>query len=655
MDIFEKVKDNIKITEVVEYFGVKLNSQNKGLCPFHKEKTPSFSVDPKTNIFTCFGCGATGDAIKFVEKIKGIEPIEAAKLLAEIFHIEIDEIHKTKSQNIIEYVKKCLGSINQTDYFEKRGLNKATIRKFCLGYDEYRKAVVIPYSSRMTYYQTRGTQEKIFFKPKTEDAGAEPLFNIEAMHMKTKEPIFVVESPICAMSIYQCGGAAVSTCGTSGWRKIIDEIKVKKPLGGFILCMDNDDPGRTASCTLAEELRKLDVQYIVYNIADDCKDPNELLMKSPKTLSNNVEKAKKELRKKYATAKDSFSASDLQQEHIDPPTWIIQDVLPTGLAMICAPSKIGKSWMMLQLSIAATSGLGFMDYKTNKCGVLYYALEDSKRRLKDRMMKILKGGKAPEALRFVTRADPLDKGLLEKIEEELSLYPDIRLVIIDTLQKVRGKVIKNESLYTGDYREMGELKDFADNHNICMLFVHHLRKMADESDVFNMISGSTALMGAADTIYVISKKKRNDVDATFSMTGRDIEQSDLIIAFNKADYKWEVKGTEEEIAAQKARAEYENDPLVITIKELVKRNPITGWKGTSTDLLKEIYDITGKAVDDSSTKIGKKIAEYETRLHYDDIDHKMIKRPARTHHFYKVVKNQYSYYQRSIEDDDNED
>lgn len=65
---------------------------------------------------------------------------------------------------------------------------------------------------------------------------------------------------------------------------------------------------------------------------------------------------------------------------------------------------------------------------------------------------------------------------------------------MDTLQKVRGKVSRADSMYSGDYREMAKLKEFADKHGICLLLVHHLRKMTDDGDVFNMISGSTALM-----------------------------------------------------------------------------------------------------------------------------------------------------------------
>lgn len=652
MDIFETVKRNVKIAEVVEDYGVTLNYQGQGLCPFHKEKTPSFSVKKDDNIFKCFGCGESGDAITFVAKIKGLEPLDAAKELASKYHIEIgDEKSEPKKQNVTDYIKRCLVDIGKTDYFERRGLSKATIRKFCLGYDESRKAVVIPYSGKMQYYQTRGTEQKTFFKPKTEDAGAEPLFNIEALRLRSKEPIFVVESPICAMSIYQSGGNAISTCGTGGWKKVVDEVKRKRPLGGFILCFDNDEPGQKASKSLYDELYAIGVQVIEYNIAGDKKDPNEQLMVSPKKLEEGIKSAKATLRKKYATTKDSFNALELQGEQIDPPTWIVRDVLPTGLAILCAPSKIGKSWMMLQLGLAVADGKDFLDFKTNQCGVLYYALEDSKARLKDRMNKMLKGKQAPTALRFVTEADTVDGGLLEKIDEELKTFPGIKLIIIDTLQKVRGKVIRNESMYSGDYREMAKLKAYADKRKVCMLFVHHLRKMADESDVFNMISGSTALMGAADSIFIISKKKRMEESATLSMTGRDIQQSDLVIAFSKVDYKWEVQGTAEEIAYRKEREEYENNPVVQTIKELVKRNSLGVWKGSAVDLMNAVFDITGKQLAESPTSIGKLICKYEYRLHCDLIDHKLTKSGTRCHSFCRVVQ-EVPRYQRSLYDDD---
>ena len=652
-DKFEKVKAEVKIADVVERFGVKLDRNDKGLCPFHHEKTPSFSVDRKNNIFTCFGCGETGDVITFVAKLKGIEPLEAVKLLAEEYRVDIEEKTQVKKPTVKEYIRRCLTDIDKTDYFIKRGLTKATIRKFCLGYDEYRKAVVIPYSSKMEYYQTRGTEDKVFFKPRTEDAGAEPLFNIEGLKLRTREPIFVVESPICAMSIYQSGGNAVSTCGTGGWRKLVDEVKKKKPNGAFILCMDNDEPGKKASQILVEELSALDVNVMEYNIAGDKKDPNELLIADPKKLEVNVKEAKKIALEKFASSKDSFDAFWLQGADIPPPLWIVNNVLPQGLALLCAPSKAGKSWMVFDMALSVARGKEFLDFTTNKCGVLYYALEDSKYRLKERMMKLLKKDTAPSNLRFITKTETIDGGFFDLLKEELKAHKDIKLVIVDTLQKVRGKALSNETLYGGEYREMGEVKELADELGICLMFVHHTRKQLDENDVFNMISGSTALMGAADTIIVISKKRKDEF-ATLTMTGRDIKQDDLVISFDEMEWRWQIKGTAEEMEAKRERQEYEQNPVIITIKELVKRNPLTGWKGSANDLLKAVYDITGKQVAESATSVGRLISKYEYKLHCDDIDHKASKSGSRAHTFTKIVKGINYGYQRTMYDRDDE-
>jgi hypothetical protein len=201
---------------------------------------------------------------------------------------------------------------------------------------------------------------------------------------------------------------------------------------------------------------------------------------------------------------------------------------------------------------------------------------------------------------------------------------------------------------------MGQLKDFADKNGICLLFVHHLRKQLDDGDVFNMISGSTALMGAADSIFIISKKKRMDDSAKFSMTGRDIQQADLIVSFNKFDYKWEVQGTAEEIEARRERQEYENNPIIRTIKELVKQNPIAGWGGSAQDLMKKVYDVTGVQLAESPAAVGKLIAKYEFRLHCDDIEHTATKSNARSHKFTKIIRNAPYGYQRTIYDRDDD-
>ncbi|MFI3165314.1 MAG: AAA family ATPase [Bacillota bacterium] len=652
-NLFEIVKRDVKIYDVINKFVAEPNSQGKVICPFHMEKTPSLSVNTETNSWKCFGCGKGGDAIDFVCELKGISNIEAAEMLADIYGISYEKKGETKVKkqkaSIKKYISNCKENIGMTDYFGKRGLTKNTIAQFSLGFDKEKNAVVIPYSSKLGYYQRRSVADKRFYKPKTEDAGAEPLWGAEALN-QTKKPIFVVESPICAMSISQCGGIAVSICGATGGRKLLDNIKKAKEYAGFILCFDNDEPGKKASRELARELYDIGAKFIEANVAAEFKDPNELLVAKQSKLKSNIVLAGKMLKAKYKTDKDSFTASDLFHEEIPPTEWIIDDILPTGLAFLCAPSKFGKSWMVLQMCLSITKGETFFGKKTLACETLYYALEDGKARLQDRLVKIQKGKEPPATMHFSIKADMLDNGLLSKIEEELEEHPNIKLVIIDTLQKVRGKSSKSETLYSNDYREMGQIKEFADKHKICILLVHHLRKMADEADVFNMISGSTALMGAADTIMIISKKKRNEESAKFSATGRDIEQKNLIISFDRSKYCWRVDGTAEEVTAAREQEEYENNLYIKTIKELVAQNPMTGWTGSVADLLKAVYDVTDKQVVDSVQAVGKLISRYDYKLHCDDIEHKATKSGTRSHTFKRIVRDDMRKYQYTFYD-----
>ena len=647
-DIFEKVKDQVKIADAVEAFGIKLNSRDKGLCPFHREKTPSFSIDRKNNIFTCFGCGETGDVITFASKMKEVEPLEAAKLLAEMFHVDVDDC--TKRTSIKDYLKACIRDADKTDYFQKRGLTKETVKKYCLGYDAKRNAIVLPYSSELRYYQTRSISDKKFYKPTNEEAGAEPLFNRKALWGTSKEPVFIVESPLCALSIMQCGGVSVSLCGVGGANKLVKEVKTKKPNAPLVLCLDNDEPGQKASASLEKELQTAKVPYIVFNVAGSKKDPNELLMSNPEELKAAVTAAKREVRKVYKRGVASIAASDLQTAKIDPPEWLIPDVLPQGLAILCASSKVGKSWMAMQMCLAISRGKEFLDYASNQAGCLYLALEDGIFRLKDRLNKVLDGGKAPSNFYLSIKANGLDGGLIKQLDEEFEEHPDIKLIIIDTLQKVRGSAKKDEIAYATDYRELGALKEYADNKRICIFLIHHLRKMADENDVFNMISGSNGIMGVCDTIFIIYKKKRQDENAVLFMTGRDIRQQDVVAHFDETKYRWEMVGTAEEEERKRKKREYENNPIVKTVKDLLKQYPM-GWKGTATDLIKAVYDVTGSPCIYSTAALGKEITSIETQLYYDGIEHSMKRSGSSRVHYFGKRQAYKPTYQRAIFDD----
>lgn len=314
---------------------------------------------------------------------------------------------------------------------------------------------------------------------------------------------------------------------------------------------------------------------------------------------------------------DTITAADLQKKEIPPIRFIVDKLLTVGLNILASPPKYGKSWMVLALCLAASTGGRFLGYDTAKSECLYLALEDSQRRLKSRMNKLLSGKSAPGGFHFATTARSMDEGLFDQLEGFLKANPDTGLIVIDTLQKVRGCAQGKEGAYATDYREAGALKAFADKHNMALLVVHHLRKMGDDADPFNRISGTNGLAGAADTMMVLSKEKRGDDNATLSIVGRDVEPADMVLRFNKGTCCWENLGDADWYSEQQARLAYQESPIVKTIKKLLEQSP-DGWKGTAQQLLEAGTYIARVPLADSTRSLAAEIKKLDRLLFAND-------------------------------------
>lgn len=259
---------------------------------------------------------------------------------------------------------------------------------------------------------------------------------------------------------------------------------------------------------------------------------------------------------------EALLAADLPPIH-----FVVEGFLPQGLAMLAAPPKFGKSWLCLSLCVEVARGGWFLGQKCAQSPVLYLALEDSRNRLQDRLARVLRGAPCPPGLSLTTKADTLDGGLLAYLETYMGRFPGCKLIIIDTLQKVRGAGgSRPGSAYADDYADMGALKAFADRFGICLLLVHHLRKMADDSDTFNRISGSSGIFGSLDTAITLTRARRDDPQTTLSITGRDVEEQELVLQFNRKACRWELLGDADTVQKQRLQEEYQESPIVRTIK-----------------------------------------------------------------------------------------
>lgn len=323
----------------------------------------------------------------------------------------------------------------------------------------------------------------------------------------------------------------------------------------------------------------------------------------------------------------TINAAELFQTEIKPTEFVVDKLIPIGLELVASPPKYGKSWMMLDLSIAVASGTDFMGFPTNQCSVLYLALEDRLDRLKERMLKITNGKPFPAGLEIAIDVPPLGDGFIEYLEDFLDKHPETKLVIIDTFVKIRGIPNGKESAYAIDSREAGELKKFADQRNISVILVTHTRKGIDPTDPFANITGTYGVAGAADDMIVLTKEKRSDTLTKMSVTGRDVTFEEYPVIFNKDLCKWIRQGDNYELEAAKQEnelkyAEYLTGNIRKTLLKLLEENNGI-WQGRCNEILEKSREY-GAPIDLTSQKLGKELARIQGFLYSDKIVHTEI-------------------------------
>ncbi len=280
-----------------------------------------------------------------------------------------------------------------------------------------------------------------------------------------------------------------------------------------------------------------------------------------------------------------FTAAELDKMDLPPVQWAVPGLLPAGLSFLVAAPKMGKSWMALDLCLAVAAGGEWLGRKVNQGPTLYLDLEDSANRAQARMRTLLDGfTAAPETCTFRLLAPILGPDLFKILDEWIAANPGAKVVCIDTFQKIKPATGKNETSYSADYRICAPLQSWAQQHNICVLLVHHTKKGTGSADIFEGINGSQGLMGSADAVLMLTKGDgRFAEEATLSVTGRDVDMNQYAARFNKANCRWELLGTIEEQALQS----FESNPAVLTIKDLTAGGE---WKGTVQELAEEVLE-----------------------------------------------------------------
>lgn len=341
-EILDEIRSrNDIVSTISQYMTLKRKGRNYfGLCPFHNEKSPSFSVSPDKQIFHCFGCGVGGDVINFVKKIENVGFLDSVRLLAEKSGIQLpNDISKAEEENI--KLKNRVYKINELaakfyhenlykptskiaqDYIKKRKLNNATLKSFLMGYasnssnelfrflkeqgfteeellascligksdrgyyDKFRNRLMIPIRDERGRFIAFGGRVLDDSKPKYINSPenivyskGRNLFGLnvarEGVHGPLKR-LLIVEGYMDAISLYQRGITnVVASLGTA----LTDSQGrlLRRNTEQVILGYDADGAGQQAIIRGMEILKSMDIDIRILQISG-AKDPDEYVLK----------------------------------------------------------------------------------------------------------------------------------------------------------------------------------------------------------------------------------------------------------------------------------------------------------------------------------------------------------------------------------------
>ena len=330
-------------------------------------------------------------------------------------------------------------------------------------------------------------------------------------------------------------GLVATTCpfGAGKWRDSYSQFLRGRRV---VVIPDNDEPGLShaddvlraiagsASSFGQLQLPGLPPKGDVSDFLDGGGTANDLLTRAEKTLQPPDPTGSS------IDVPCLVTAADLAEMDIAEPRWVVRGFLPEGLLVLVGAPKIGKSWLALQLNSCVASRRDSLGAVECLPGIaIYFGLEDTPRRLKSRLQIL---GESSDGLLLATRLPPLSDGCIESIEKILRAYPSTRVIVIDTLARIRDGGDQGRDLYQRDYAAIGQLKAITDLHGIALVLLHHTNKAKEEwPDPLDAVSGTRGLSGAADTVAVLTRN-RGTQEGKYQIAGRDVPEDSIDLIFD---------------------------------------------------------------------------------------------------------------------------
>jgi AAA domain len=514
--------------------GAKRNGRGwRALCPAHDDRTPSLDIDAGDGGRVLLKCRAGCEQAAVIDALKRkglwangrehnphedhphLTPEARASTRKANGHAEMPPSPPRHPQ---------LGEPHLTfDYFDAKGV---FIGSICRWNTPKGKQI------RPARWSGDRWEWKGFDEP-------HPLYRLPDLVAQPSRHVVVVEGEKAADIARELVGDMVVTTWPHGAQAVSKADWTPLKDRHVVLWPDADEPGAKAMRDVGAILRNVGARSIRlvklpsglpsgWDLADPL--PNGF---DPVAL---IEQAR-DIAAERVAALGIFTAAELLAKEFKEPIWAVPDIVPEGLTIIAGKPKTGKSWMALDFAIAVAGGShALCNIKCEPGDVLLIALEDTPRRLHGRIRAVLQGKSPPAALAIATTWKRTDEGGLEDIRAWLATHRSARLVVIDTLQKVRGARKRDAGVYADDYAAVADIKKLADEFTVPILLVHHLNKEGN-SDPLMAVSGTAGITGSADTILVLQREP-NDSNALLYIRGRDVLENELAVAFDNETGRW---------------------------------------------------------------------------------------------------------------------
>ncbi len=369
-NVLDEIRDRADIVDLIgEYVDLKKSGSNyMGLCPFHSEKTPSFSVSSSKSIFKCFGCGVGGDVITFVMKRENLSFPEAVEFLADKYNVRLEEykdenkeardkrsrLYEINREAALHFLKNFQTSKKAQLYLSNRMISAKTIRAYGIGYskdswtdlydhltslgykedellelnliskskngnyiDRFRDRVMFPIINRNNKVIAFGARGFGDAKPKYLNSRETPIFhkgsNVFNMNIisreSSRERIILVEGYMDVISLYNSGiNYSVASLGTS---LTIDQANIiKKMAKDIYICYDSDNAGINATSRAIDIFLQASVKPKIIEL-DEGLDPDDFIKKyGVEAFENKIKSSISYIEFKIKKLREKFNLKD---------------------------------------------------------------------------------------------------------------------------------------------------------------------------------------------------------------------------------------------------------------------------------------------------------------------------------------------------------